>query len=174
MWHHCLNTPIALLGTKLDLRYDKDMTVKLKERMTAVTYPYGVAAVEEICAVKYQECWALIQWGSYMVFDETLTEVLSHLASRGWENTCCCKSLSPSLLAQSPQELLYTLLKNLGTSAQNANFLLQTAAAAAKSLQSCPTLCDPIDGSPTGSSVPGILQARTREWVAISFSNTWK
>ena len=45
------------------------------------------------------------------------------------------------------------------------------AAAAAKSLQSCPTLCDPIDGSPTGSLVPGILQARTLEWVAISFSN---
>ena len=46
--------------------------------------------------------------------------------------------------------------------------------AAAKSLQSCPTLCDPIDGSPPGSPVPGILQARTLEWVAISFSNTWK
>ena len=45
------------------------------------------------------------------------------------------------------------------------------AAAAAKSLQSCPTLCDPIDGSPPGSRVPGILQARTLEWVAISFSN---
>ena len=45
------------------------------------------------------------------------------------------------------------------------------AAAAAKSCQSCPTLCDPIDGSPRGSSVPGILQARTLEWVAISFSN---
>ena len=45
------------------------------------------------------------------------------------------------------------------------------AAAAAKSLQSCPTLCDPIDGSPPGSPVPGILQARTLEWVAISFSN---
>ena len=45
------------------------------------------------------------------------------------------------------------------------------AAAAAKSLQSCPTLCDPIDGSPPGSAVPGILQARTLEWVAISFSN---
>ena len=44
-------------------------------------------------------------------------------------------------------------------------------AAAAKSLQSCPTLCDPIDGSPRGSSVPGILQTRTLEWVAISFSN---
>ena len=45
------------------------------------------------------------------------------------------------------------------------------AAAAAKSLQSCPTLCDPRDGSPPGSPVPGILQARTLEWVAISFSN---
>ena len=47
-------------------------------------------------------------------------------------------------------------------------------AAAAKLLQSCPTLCDPIDGSPLGSTVPGILQARTLEWVAISFSNAWK
>ena len=45
------------------------------------------------------------------------------------------------------------------------------AAAAAKSLQSCPTLCDPIDSSPPGFPVPGILQARTLEWVAISFSN---
>ena len=45
------------------------------------------------------------------------------------------------------------------------------AATAAKSFQSCPTLCDPIDGSPLGSSVPGILQARILEWVAISFSN---
>ena len=45
---------------------------------------------------------------------------------------------------------------------------------AAKSLQSCPALCDPIDGSPPGSPVPGILQARTLEWVAISFSNAWK
>ena len=48
------------------------------------------------------------------------------------------------------------------------------AAAAAKSLQSCPTLCNPIDGSPPGSPVPGILQARTLEQVAISFSNAWK
>ena len=51
--------------------------------------------------------------------------------------------------------------------------LYQYAADAAKSLQSCPTLCDPIDGSPPGSAVPGILQARTLEWVAISFSNAW-
>ena len=48
------------------------------------------------------------------------------------------------------------------------------AAAAAKSLQLCPTLCDPIDGSPPGTPVPGILQARTLEWVAIAFSNAWK
>ena len=48
------------------------------------------------------------------------------------------------------------------------------AAAAAKSLQSCPTLCNPTDGSPPGSSVPGILQARTLEWVAISFSKAHK
>ena len=47
-------------------------------------------------------------------------------------------------------------------------------ATAAKSLQSCPTLCDPIDGSPPGSPIPGIVQARTLEWVAISFSNAWK
>ena len=46
-------------------------------------------------------------------------------------------------------------------------------AAAAESLQSCPTLCNPIDGSPSGSPIPGILQARTLEWVAISFSNAW-
>ena len=50
----------------------------------------------------------------------------------------------------------------------------RSTAAAAKSLQSCPTLCDPIDGSPPGSPVPGILQARTLEWVAISFSNAGK
>ena len=52
--------------------------------------------------------------------------------------------------------------------------MIGAAAAAAKSLQLCPTLCDPIDGSPAGSPAPGILQARTLEWVAISFSNAWK
>ena len=56
--------------------------------------------------------------------------------------------------------------------AENEEGVMQRdAAAAAKSLQACPTLCDPIDGSPPGSAVPGILQARTLEWVAISFSN---
>ena len=52
--------------------------------------------------------------------------------------------------------------------------LVPIAAAAAKSLQSCPTLCNATDGSPPGSPVPGILQARTLEWVAISFSSAWK
>ena len=57
-----------------------------------------------------------------------------------------------------------------------SNFLdeIAAAAAAAKSLQLCPTLCNPIAGSPPGSPVPGILQARTLEWVSISFSNAWK
>ena len=52
--------------------------------------------------------------------------------------------------------------------------MVSTVAAAAKSLQSCPTLCNPIDSSPPGSPILGILQARTLEWVALSFSNAWK
>ena len=62
--------------------------------------------------------------------------------------------------------------KNTGV---GCHFLLhQAVSAAAKFLQSCPTLWDPTDGSPPGSTIPGILQARTPEWVAISFSNAWK
>ena len=57
------------------------------------------------------------------------------------------------------------------TKRDNTKHLYCPAAATAKSLQSCPTLCDPIDGGPPGYPVPGILQARTLEWVAISFSN---
>ena len=63
---------------------------------------------------------------------------------------------------------------HLTTSATWEALLLIAAAATAKSSQSCPTLCDPIDGSSPGSPVPGILQARTLEWVAISFSNAGK
>ena len=62
-------------------------------------------------------------------------------------------------------------MKKNSNSNSNSN---AAAAAAAKSLQSCPTLCDPRDSSPPGSPVPGILQARTLEWVAISFSNAGK
>ena len=67
--------------------------------------------------------------------------------------------------------LLYFLVNTSSTTL--LYFVVYTVAAAAtsKSLQSCPTLCHPIDGSPPGSAVPGILQARTLEWIAISFSN---
>ena len=63
--------------------------------------------------------------------------------------------------------------KNVWVTVSQIDFAvyLKLTAAAAKSLQSCPTLCDPIDGSPPGLPIPGILQARTLEWVAISFSN---
>ena len=64
-------------------------------------------------------------------------------------------------------------MTNLDSILKSRNITL-SAAAAAKSLQSCPTLCNPIDGSPPGAPVPGILMARTLEWVAISFSNAWK
>ena len=60
------------------------------------------------------------------------------------------------------------MLKNVG------EWLRWWTAAAAKSRQSCPTLCDPIDGSPPGSAIPGILQTRILEWVTISFSKAWK
>ena len=66
---------------------------------------------------------------------------------------------------------MYSLLSFLKFSLNHYTLHISVAAAAAKSLQLCPTLCDPIDGSPPGSPVPGILQARTLEWVAISFSN---
>ena len=66
-----------------------------------------------------------------------------------------------------------TLVTNLSYLEVN-NIRHAAAATAAKSLQSCPTLCNPIDGSPWGSPVPGILQARTLEWVAIAFSNAGK
>ena len=63
---------------------------------------------------------------------------------------------------------------DLCTPMANSCWCMAAATAAAKSLQSCPTLWDPIDGSPPGSPVPGILQAKTLEWVDISFSNAWK
>ena len=74
------------------------------------------------------------------------------------------------------ENVTYRSLDHINPNSQNPRMWGQnsrwpSAAAAAKLLQSCPTLCDPIDGSPPGSTVPGILQARTLEWVAISFSN---
>ena len=86
-------------------------------------------------------------WWSFGLFSENTKRLFRSLF---WEYTICFYSLT-------------LLIQNTAA-----------AAAAAKSFQSCPTLCYPIDGSPPGSPVPGILQARTLEWVAISFSNAWK
>ena len=66
------------------------------------------------------------------------------------------------------------VFKTPSSQGKHCPLLTRALQPAAKSLQSCPTLCDPIDGSPPGSTVPGSLQARTLQWVAISFSNAWK
>ena len=87
----------------------------------------------------------------------------------------CLRTLYPLIpLSDSEMQCLPFSLDSLLCSPHWETHLRHLAAAAAKSLQSCPTLCDPIDSSSPGSSIPGILQARTLEWVAISFSNAWK
>ena len=79
------------------------------------------------------------------------------------------------MVLSSPENTHITLFVSANTNSSPISLSSsRPAAAAAKPLQSCPTLCDPMDGSPRGSPVPGILQARTLEWVAISFSNAWK
>ena len=96
------------------------------------------------------------------------------IARRNINNLTCADDIT--LVAESEEELL-SLLMRVKEESEKADLKLiaaAAAAAAAKSLQSCPTLCDPRDGNPPGSLVPGILQARTLEWVAIAFSNAWK
>ena len=80
--------------------------------------------------------------------------------------------IQPQLAFRALYQMITFHEKLQGISLYNEH--LKCPAAAAKSLQSCPTLCNPRDGSPPGSAVPGILQARTLEWVAVSFSNAWK
>ena len=96
-----------------------------------------------------------------------------------WENPSLASIQIPLPACSlfSTERLLFSVtvkIKKNKKSSQEHHIWVESAAAAAKSLQSCPTLCDPIDGSPPGSTVPGILQARTMEWVAISFSNAGK
>uniref|UniRef100_A0A8D2E898 Ras-related C3 botulinum toxin substrate 1 n=1 Tax=Theropithecus gelada TaxID=9565 RepID=A0A8D2E898_THEGE len=75
--HHCPNTPIILVGTKLDLRDDKDTVEKLKEKkLTPITYPQGLAMAKEIGAAKYLECLVLTQRGLKTVFDKAIRAVL--------------------------------------------------------------------------------------------------
>ena len=98
-----------------------------------------------------------------------------------WDFLCFCKMLIPVKISAYPplsqtwNEIQITHWSSHSDSSCNGSVwnLSAAAATAAKSLQSCPTL-DPIDGSPPGSPVPGILQAGTLEWVAISFSSAWK
>ena len=102
--------------------------------------------------------------------------------SNAWKWKVKAKSLGRVWLLATPWTAAYQAPPSMGFSRQeywsrvpSPSPPYSTAAAAAKSLQSCPTLCDPIDGSPPpGSPIPGILQARTLEWVAISFSSAWK
>ena len=100
---------------------------------------------------------------TFIKFTEAGTLPPSPLPTSGMSTPGDYNELWPSFI--------YTLLQCFLNFTFNPFNNLPTSAAAAKSLQSCPTLCDPIDGSPPDSAVPGIPQARTLEWVAISFSN---
>ena len=84
---------------------------------------------------------------------------------------CCPIPKEHSVIIQ--MQLLDAASTNKRQMRSLTTFRLSFAATAAKSLQLCPTLCDPIHGSPPGSAIPGILQARTLEWVAIAFPNAW-
>ena len=94
-----------------------------------------------------------------------------------WFPRCVCPAVGLLGIMASISSFLrnlHTVLHSGWPSLHSHQQFKRLAAAAAKLLQSCPTLCDTIDGSPPGSPAPGILQARTLEWVAISFSNAWK
>ena len=132
---------------------------------------------------KNLEWWGVRELFGWVIFFEGLAHLDSNpsckptLPFKEWIISLCVCNSPPSLAGlpcpytassgRKDATSLRSLMKSL--------FLYDAAAAAAaKSLQSCPTLCNPIDGSLPGSPVPGILQARTLEWVAISFSNAWK
>uniref|UniRef100_H3DQQ7 small monomeric GTPase n=1 Tax=Tetraodon nigroviridis TaxID=99883 RepID=H3DQQ7_TETNG len=87
--HHCPSTPIILVGTKLDLRDEKDTIEKLKEKkLTPITYPQGLALAKEIDAVKYLECSALTQRGLKTVFDEAIRAVLCPQPTKVKKKAC--------------------------------------------------------------------------------------
>ena len=102
-------------------------------------------------------------------------QMLYCLSYQGSPNVSLSYLSLPFLISQ-PTVLTYLnrLDKERDNHSINSHYYYNAAATAAKSPQSCLTLCDPIDGSPPGSPIPGILQARTLEWVAISFSSVWK
>ena len=108
-----------------------------------------------------------------LAVQETLKSLLQHHSSKAsilWHSAFIIVHLSHPYMATG-KTLALTRQTFVGKVMPLLFNMLSAAAAAAKSLQSCPTLCDPIDGSLRGSPVPGILHARTLEWVAISFSS---
>ena len=118
--------------------------------------------------------WVGGKWSGFLTVGGAAVGALNKVSRCCWFGNATPEHLIPELRTLphpipciSKATFLESLLKGKKKRAARA-------AAAAKSLQSCLTLCDPIDGSPPGSPVPGILQARTLEWVAISFSNAWK
>ena len=98
-------------------------------------------------------------------------EELIDRATNVLHNEISMFSALPCTFRGRPKDILIHLPKEIIINTERDRNHSWGTAAAAKSLQSCPTLCNPIDGRPPGSPVPGILQARTLEWVAISFSN---
>ena len=113
-----------------------------------------------------------IDWFDLLAVQGTLKSLLQHHNSKAsilWHSAFFLVQLSYLYMTTGKTIALTTRI--FVSKVMSLVFTMLSAAAAAKSLQSCPTLCDPIDGSPPGSPIPGILQARTLEWVAISFSN---
>ena len=133
-----------------------------------------------ILAQKYYPHQMLKEKYSILLFSESLLPVgccedhkqQKHLLIRLWEMGM---TRNWQLFFESESIIFKPCLQLLTESGVNRDAAAAAAAAAAaKSLQLCPTLCDPIDGRPAGSPVPGILQARTLEWVVIPFSSAWK
>ena len=114
-------------------------------------------------------------WGNSQILSTSFIYLLIHSFSTTYEDTdSMLRNRNRKLPTNSPKASFFWTIRICLIFKLTAFKNQHAAAAAAKSLQSCPTLRNPIDGSPPGSPVPRILQARTLEWVAISFSNEWK
>ena len=132
-----------------------------------------MAAHSSILSWKFHGQRSLVGCSPWGLKESDTTECTQHTSS--YENQCAnpwCMSAVPLRSPSCCRQLCMWYGEK--EPHWHCDSLIAAAATAAKLLQSCPTLCDSIDGSPLGSSVPGIFQARTLEWVAISFSNAWK